>query len=137
MGKRQTGSRTSKLFFRPPQEEGELVAILEKNMGNGILQVKVPGGTLLCHVRKKFGSKERAALKLGTWLLVGTREFETTKNHCDLLEIYSDADTQRLLTMDGPWRIFENKEDIEFIDTVTETAKTEVVLDMDINIDDI
>jgi hypothetical protein len=33
--------------------------------------------------------------------------------------------------------IFENKEDIEFIDKVTETSKTEVVLDMDINIDDI
>ena len=136
MGKRQTGSKTSKQFFRPPQEEGELVAILEKNMGNGILQVKVPGGALLCHVRKKFGSKERASLKLGTWLLVGLREFETTKNHCDLLEIYSDADTQRLLTMDGPWRIFENKEDIDFVDKV-ESEQTEVVIDMDINIDDI
>ena len=137
MGKRQTGSKTSKQFFRPPQEEGELVAILEKNMGNGILQVKVPGGTLLWHVRKKFGSKERASLKLGTWLLVGIREFETTKNHCDLLEIYSDSDTQRLLTMDGPWRIFENKEDIDFVDKVESTEQTEVVIDMDINIDDI
>lgn len=136
MGK-QSKAKTSKTYFRPPQEEGELVAILEKNMGNGIIQVKVPGGTLQCHVRKKFGSKERASLKVGTWLLVGLREFETMKNVCDLMEIYSDAEVQRLLAMDGPWRIFENKEEIDFVDTVESTEKTDVVLDMDINIDDI
>ena len=67
-------------YFRPPEEDGEIVAILEKNMGNGILQVKVPGDILLCHVRKKFG-KERAP-KVGTWLLVGLRSFETNKKHC-------------------------------------------------------
>ena len=100
--------KRSQNYFRPPEEEGELVAILEKNMGNGILQVKVPGSTLLCHVRKKF-TKERNALKVGAWLLVGLREFETTKKHCDLLEIYSDGEVQRLLTMDGPWRVFEQK----------------------------
>jgi hypothetical protein len=38
--------------------------------------------------------------------------------------------------MDGPWRIFEQKEDIDFVDKV-EVEKTDVVLDMDINIDDI
>jgi hypothetical protein len=125
--------KRSQNYFRPP-EEGEIVAILEKNMGNGILQVKVPGGTLLCHVRKKF-TKERNAFKVGTWLLVGLREFETIKKNCDLLEIYSDAEVGRLLTMDGPWRIFEQKDDL-FVDKV-EMEKTDVVLDMDINIDDI
>jgi hypothetical protein len=39
--------------------------------------------------------------------------------------------------MDGPWRIFENKEDIDFVDKVESTEQTEVVIDMDINIDDI
>ena len=126
--------KRSQNYFRPPEEEGELVAILEKNMGNGILQVKVPGSTLLCHVRKKF-TKERNALKVGAWLLVGLREFETIKKNCDLLEIYSDTEVNRLLTMDGPWRIFEQK-DIDFVDKV-EMSKTDVVLDMDINIDDI
>ena len=130
-------SRTkSQNYFRPPQEDGELVAILDKNMGNGILQVKLPNGeTILCHVRKKF-TKERNALKLGAWLLVGLREFQTNKKISDLLEIYSDAEVQRLLTMDGPWRNFVQKEDIDFVETV-ETESTEVVLDMEINIDDI
>jgi hypothetical protein len=122
-------------YFRPPEEDGEVVAILEKNMGNGILQVKAPSGILMCHVRKKFG-KERTPLKVGVWLLVGLRSFETKKNQCDLLEIYSDAEVARLLTMDGPWRIFEEKGDIDFVDKV-EVEKTDVVLDMDINIDDI
>jgi len=126
--------KRSQNYFRPPEEEGELVAILEKNMGNGILQVKVPGNTLLCHVRKKF-VKERNALKVGTWLLVGLREFETIKKNCDLLEIYSDTEVNRLLSMDGPWRIFEQKEDL-FVEKV-DVEKTDVVLDMDINIDDI
>jgi len=126
--------KRSQNYFRPPEEEGELVAILEKNMGNGILQVKVPGSTLLCHVRKKF-TKERNALKVGAWLLVGLREFETIKKNCDLLEIYSDTEVNRLLTMDGPWRIFEQKDDL-FLEKV-DVEKTDVVLDMDINIDDI
>jgi len=129
-------SRKSQNYFRPPQEDGELVAILDKNMGNGILQVKLPNGeTMLCHVRKKF-VKERNALKLGAWLLVGLREFQTNKKISDLLEIYSDAEVQRLVTMDGPWRNFVQKEDIDFVETV-ETESTEVVLDMEINIDDI
>jgi hypothetical protein len=38
--------------------------------------------------------------------------------------------------MDGPWRIFEEKGDIDFIEKV-DVEKTAVVLDMDINIDDI
>ena len=126
--------KRSQNYFRPPEEDGEIVAILEKNMGNGILQVKVPGSTLLCHVRKKF-TKERNAFKVGTWLLVGLRDFETIKKNCDLLEIYSDAEVGRLLTMDGPWRIFEQKDDL-FVDKL-EMEKTDVVLDMDINIDDI
>jgi len=126
--------KRSQNYFRPPEEEGELVGILEKNMGNGILQVKVPGSTLLCHVRKKF-TKERNALKVGAWVLVGLREFETIKKNCDLLEIYSDTEVNRLLTMDGPWRIFEQKDDL-FLEKV-EVDKTDVVLDMDINIDDI
>lgn len=127
--------KRSQNYFRPPQEDGEIVGILEKNMGNGILQVKTTVGNLLCHVRKKFG-KERGAIKVGAWVLVGLREFETVKKSCDLLEIYTDAEVQRLLTMDGPWRIFEQKDDIDFIEKI-EMTKTDVVLDMDIDIDDI
>jgi len=127
---------SKRAYFRPPQEEGEIVGIMEKNMGNGILQVKTPSGIMKCHVRKKFGGKERASLKPGTWLLVGIREFETVKKACDLLEIYTDAEVQRLLTMDGPWRVFEQKDDIDFVEKV-DMGSTDVVLDMDINIDDI
>ena len=121
-------------YFRTPQE-GEMVVILDKNLGNGVLQVKGYTGTLYqCHVRNKF-AKERSALRLGAWLLVGLREFETQKKVCDLLEVYSDSDVQRLLTMDGTWLLFQPKEDI-FQEEV-EVTSAPVALDTEINIDDI
>jgi initiation factor 1A len=126
------------IYFRPPENEDELVGIIEKNMGQGTLMVKFSNGkTSLCHVRKKFG-KERNSIKVGGWVLVGLRSFETTQKNSDLLEIYSDMDVKRLLTMDGPWRSFEVKDDInfDFVETV-EVEKTELVLDMEINFDDI
>ena len=123
------------IYFRPPGED-ELVAIIDKNMGQGVLMVKFTNGeTSLCRVRKKFG-KERNSIKVGGWVLVGLRSFETNQKNSDLLEIYSDSDVKRLLAMDGPWKAFEVKEDIDFVETV-EVAKSEVVLDMEINFDDI
>ena len=124
----------SATYFRTPQE-GEMVVMIDKNLGNGILQVKGYDGTLYqCHIRKKF-TKERFLLRLGVWLLVGLREFETQKKVCDLLEVYSDLDVQRLLTMDGPWLLFQPKEDI-FHEEI-EVISAPIELDTEINIDDI
>ena len=67
--------------------------------------------------------------------LVGLRNFETKQNKCDLLEVYSDSDVQRLMTMDGPWKVFATKDDT-FLDVEVEEP-THIVLDLDINVDDI
>jgi initiation factor 1A len=124
----------SATYFRTPQE-GEMVVMIDKNLGNGILQVKGYDGTLYqCHIRKKF-TKERFSLRLGVWVLVGLREFETQKKVCDLLEVYSDSDVQRLLTMDGTWLLFQPKEDI-FHEEI-EVISAPIELDTEINIDDI
>ena len=124
----------SATYFRTPQE-GEMVVILDKNLGNGLLQVKGYDGAIYqCHIRKKF-AKERFSLRLGVWLLVGLRDFETQKKVCDLLEVYSDSDVQRLLTMDGTWLLFQQKEDI-FHEEI-EVISAPVELDTEINIDDI
>jgi initiation factor 1A len=128
------GKKIVKSYFRPPENEDEIVAIVDKNMGNGILNVKLPNGERLCHVRKKFG-KERDFLKPGSWILVGLRNFETKQNKCDLLEVYSDSDVQRLMTMDGAWKVFAAK-DTTFVDVEVEET-SQVVLDLDINVDDI
>ena len=36
------GKKIVKSYFRPPEKEDEIVAIVDKNMGNGILNVKLP-----------------------------------------------------------------------------------------------
>jgi len=121
-------------LFRPPKEEGELVAIMEKNMGNGLIHVKCSDSVLrMCHVRNKFTGSERASLRPGSWLLIGIRLFETNHTHCDLLEVYSDSDVNRLSTMDGPWTIFITKEEVD----MEEVETTAATVELDINIDDI
>ena len=95
--------------FRAAKEEGELYAIVEKNMGNGIVSVMcIDGKTRMCIVRKKFSGKHSP--QLGSWILVGLREFETKTDKCDLLEVYSTADVARLQTMDGAWHILTKEE---------------------------
>ena len=147
MGKNTFGGKKTKSgprfnapsTFRPATEEGELYAVIEKNMGNGILNVLcIDGVHRTCIVRKKFSSQRD--IKLGGWILVGLREFETKQNKCDLLEVYSASDVTRLHTMEGNWHVLlkEAPSDIEFIETVDIPESAPVELDLgDINIDDI
>jgi len=130
--------------FRPAKEQGELYALVEKNMGNGILNVKCIDNVMRrCFVRKKFTGRHRDVLQVGSWILVGLREFETVKDKCDLIEIYTQSDVTRLQLMDVPWHVFgvdkNQDDDVEFVDTVDlpeESAPVSLGLD-DINIDEI
>ena len=126
-------------FFRPAKEEGELYAVIEKNMGNGVLNVKcIDNVERLCMVRKKF-TKERSLIKPGAWILVGLREFESRKDKCDLIEIYSQSDIARLQTLDAPWHVLGvEKEDIVFEETIDIPETAPIALDMeDIDVDEI
>ena len=126
-------------FFRPAKEEGEMYAVIEKNLGNGIVNVKcIDNVVRMCMIRKKFG-KERSLIKPGAWVLDGLREFESRKDKCDLIEVYSPADVVRLQTLDAPWHVLGvEKEDVEFIETVDIPNSAPIALEMDeINIDDI
>lgn len=127
-------------LFRPPKESGELIAVVEKNIGNGLIQVKCMDGiSRMCRLRKKFTGRERSSIHIDSWLLVGLRSFETNDKNCDLLEVYSETDVQRLMNMDGQWSVFGRKEtddfdDLEAVEAVPDTIET---FDFDINIDDI
>jgi len=128
--------------FRPAKEEGELYALVEKNMGNGILNVRcIDNVVRKCIVRKKFTGRQRDILQVGSWILVGLREFETTKDKCDLIEIYTPSDVAKLQLMDVPWHVFgieKTQEDIEFVDTVDIPDSAPVSLGLDeVNFDDI
>lgn len=125
--------------FRPAKEEGEVYAKVIKNMGNGILEVHcIDDEKRQCIVRKKFVGRQRDALIVGSWILVGLREWETKSNKCDLLEIYTPTDVDRLLTTSGNWSVLlGEKDDIDFIEDV-EVAPQEVAeINMEVDFDDI
>ena len=77
----------------------EMYAVCTKLYGQGHIEVMCHDGvSRMCVIRKKFkgrGKRDNNII-LGTWLLVGKREFEVRaagkKEKCDLLEVYRDND---------------------------------------------
>lgn len=102
--------------LRTSTEEGELYAQVTKMLGNGMCNVQdVDGKIYLCIIRGKFRGRGKRdnTLKNGSWVLIGLRDFETKKegkdaiDKCDLLEVYSDADKERLKNnVDKNWNLF-------------------------------
>jgi translation initiation factor 1A len=85
------------------EEEGEEYAIVNKIIGNGQCNVMCGDGKLrLCFIRNKFSGRNKHSnlVNNGTWIMIGKRDWETTKKDklekCDLLELYSDDEKNRL-----------------------------------------
>ena len=84
-------------------EEGEEYAIVTKLHG-GSCQVTCKDGTSrVCMIRKKFkgrGKRDNIIMP-GIWVLVGVRDWEVQgagkMQKCDLLEVYSQSDKERLI----------------------------------------
>lgn len=83
--------------------EGELYAQVTKLLGNGMCHVLCDDlKTRLCFIRGKFRGRGKRdnTLTPGKWILIGLRDYETVKkdklDNCDLLELYSDLDKDRL-----------------------------------------
>lgn len=102
-------------------EEGEMYAQVVKMLGNGMCHVTcIDNKKRLCIIRGKFRGRGKRdnTLRIGTWLLIGLREWEPEKKNstddnnndlekCDLLEVYSDSDKERLKkTVNCNWSIF-------------------------------
>jgi initiation factor 1A len=99
------------------EEEGELYAIVTKLLGNGMFNAKDTSNVeRLCVMRNKFRGRGKRdnTVTLGTWVLIGEREFETTsiKPKCDLLEVYNDNEKNKLKNSGDP--IFKNLKIDEF-----------------------
>jgi len=96
----------------------EIYAQVTAVLGNGMCHVICADNTKrLCIIRGKFSGrlKRDNILSNGKWVLIGLREFETTKtgigkdlDKCDLLEVYSDLDKDRLRAQVNTvnWNIF-------------------------------
>lgn len=77
----------------------EMYAVCTKLYGQGHIEVMCHDGvSRMCVIRKKFKGRGRRdnTIIMGTWILVGKREFEVRaagkKEKCDLLEVYRDND---------------------------------------------
>jgi translation initiation factor 1A len=125
--------------LRVSQDECEVYAQVTKMLGNGMCHVLcIDNNTRLCHIRGKFRGRGKRDnfISNNNWVLVGLREWELDKQdtsnkpnaklqNCDLLEVYSQLDIDRLKnTIDEDWSIFNNgfdknkkeEDDFDFID---------------------
>ena len=129
--------------LRVIEEEGEIYSQVTKMLGNGMCHViSVDNKTRLCFIRGKFRGRGKRdnTIKVGSWILIGLRDWESGNSakdleKCDLLEVYSDIDKERLKkTVNCNWSnfiendsIFSNtkaNDGIIFEDDITEEYKT-------------
>ena len=95
----------------------EVYACCEKMLGNGTCLVKcIDGKPRRCIIRKKFKGRHKSdnMVAIGTWLLVGIREYETgnakdTLHNCDLIEVYrnNEKDDLKQNQPDKMWNLFQ------------------------------
>ena len=93
------------------QDEYEYYAQVVATLGNGMCHVMCQDGKKrLCHIRGKFRGRSMRdnMIKNGVWVLVGGRDYEVERSKddkklekCDLLEVYTDLDKERLKSMGG------------------------------------
>jgi initiation factor 1A len=95
-----TNSSSNNRKIRKAEEEGEMYAIVTKMLGNGMFYANdIEGKERLCIMRNKFRGRGKRdnTVALGSWVLIGEREFEScAKPKHDLLEVYSDIEKQKL-----------------------------------------
>ena len=129
MGKgKQMKNKSSQL--RVVAEEGEIYAVVRKNLGNSRIEVFCMDGEMrICSISKKFRHFKRDnAIELGGWIMVGLRLWEMEgRNKCDLLEVYSRTEIEKLKKTEGNWKIFASPDDDAY-DAINES--TDCIIDM-------
>ena len=146
---------------RYSNSEQELYVCCNQIFGGGNIKV-VSNNNIeyLCYIRNKFKGRGKRdnIVKVGSWLLVGKREYETVKTgklqKCDLLEVYNEYDKLNLEqnVLDINWSIFKNVGIIqdentnntlfEFTDdipddTIENDVSLNTISDEEIDVDDI
>jgi hypothetical protein len=111
--------------LRVPTACDEVFAIATKMLGNSTFNCcGLEGNTFLCHIRGKFSGKGKRdnTVAAGTWVLVGLYQWTASSEEllkkgrprlreCDLLEVYSDRDKQRLRdSVSEDWDILDTND---------------------------
>jgi translation initiation factor 1A len=103
-GRKFVGDPKASKELRLPENEFEIIASVNKDYGNGrCLTICLDGKERICIIRNKFrgrGKKDNL-VKIGTWVLIGRREWETIRDdkpeNCDLLVVYRDDEKKKLM----------------------------------------
>jgi translation initiation factor 1A len=119
------GAKSNKL--RVSEDIGEIYAIVTKMLGNNMFHCYCIDGIIrLGHIRGKFTGRGKRdnMVEGGKWVLIGLREWDVSSEtsssiskgkdkiqQCDLLEVYSDTDKQRLRDgVAGNWQILDDND---------------------------
>lgn len=111
-----TGNGNSKL--RVVEFDGEMYGVVTKMLGNNMFNVYcIDGVVRLGHIRGKFTGRGKKGniVEPGGWVLIGERPFSNNEKvkiiHCDLLEVYSDDDKEKLKNnVHAQWDILINND---------------------------
>jgi initiation factor 1A len=103
--------------LRMVEEEGEMYAQVSKDFGNGMCEVICNDNVKrLCIIRGKYRGRGKRdnEIRVRSIIMVGLRDWETHFENskklekCDLLEVYSDYDVERLKkSADITWSNFD------------------------------
>ena len=135
-----TGAKSNNKL-RISEDEGEIYAIVMKMLGNGMFHCFcMDGDTRLGHIRGKFSGRGKRdnMVETGKWVLIGLREWDITSDkssamkttdkrakmqQCDLLEVYSPSDKERLRdTVVEDWGLLDNNDVSKSADITGEVA---------------
>ncbi len=125
MASKSFSSAAANTKLRLPTAADEVFAIATKMLGNSTFNCcGLDGNTFLAHIRGKFhgkGKRDNFVVN-GTWVLVGLYQWNASSEdllkkgkvklrECDLLEVYSDRDKQRLRdTVSVAWEVLDKND---------------------------
>jgi hypothetical protein len=89
--------------LRKSENALEEYACATKMNGNGVSVTTHKGKELFCHMRGKFTGRNRRQnfITVGTWLLVGLRDWEKEIKNCDLIVVYDKDEVRDLRNLPG------------------------------------
>jgi initiation factor 1A len=100
--KHSTSNSGSAGNIRLPSCNAEQLAFVSKMFGNGMCEVFTNDNVrLLAHIRNKFRGRQKRqnTISAASVVLVGLREWETSRNNCDILFVYDSNDISSLYNL--------------------------------------
>ena len=93
----------TRVEMRKSENELEEYACVKTMYGNGMLVITEKGKEKYCVMRGKFTGKNRRQnnIVVGSWILIGLREWEKEQKNCDLLAVYDRDDKNELMSIPG------------------------------------